>query len=46
MPQYKTDIKLLENVHRRPTKMKKALEGKVCEEQLRPLVCSAQSRAG
>ena len=37
MPQYKTDIKLLENIHRRPTKMKKALEGKVCEEQLRSL---------
>lgn len=26
--------------------MGKALEGEVCEEQLRPMVCSAQSRAG
>ncbi|KAK4824293.1 hypothetical protein QYF61_013038 [Mycteria americana] len=36
-PQYKKDIKLLECVQRRVTKMVKDLEGKTCEEQLRSL---------
>jgi len=44
--QYKKGIKLLRSVQRGATKMVKDLEGKVCKEQLRPLVCLAQSRAG
>jgi len=39
-------IKLLGSVQRRATEMVKGLEGKGCEEWLRSLVCSAQSRAG
>jgi len=36
----------LENTQRRATKMVENLESKAYKEQLRPLVCSAQSRAG
>lgn len=36
-PRHKEDIKLLENVQRRATKMGKDLESKLCEEQLRSL---------
>ncbi|KAJ7400653.1 hypothetical protein BTVI_103488 [Pitangus sulphuratus] len=36
-PQYKKDIKLIENVQRRAMKMEKGLEGKLYEEQLRAL---------
>jgi len=44
VPQYKEDIKILETVQRKATKTGKSLEGKVCEEWLRALVSSAQSR--
>ena len=37
VPQYKRDIKLLESVHRRATKIVKGLEGKMYEKQLRSL---------
>ena len=36
-PQYEKDVKLFENIQRRATKMVKALEGKMFEEQLRCL---------
>ena len=36
-PQYKKDVKLLESVQRRVTKMVKGIEGKMCEEWLRSL---------
>ena len=35
VPQYKKDIKLLESVQRKTTKVVKGLEGKTYEEQLR-----------
>ncbi|KAK4816217.1 hypothetical protein QYF61_013455 [Mycteria americana] len=38
VPQYKKDIKLLECVRRRATKMVKCLESKTYKEQLRSLV--------
>ena len=37
LPQDYKDIKLLESIQRRATKMGKGLEGKVYEEQLRSL---------
>ena len=36
-PQYKKDIKLLENIQRRAVRIVKGLEGKMYEEQLRSL---------
>lgn len=42
-PQYKKDITLMDNIQRRTMKMVKALKGKVCEEQMRSPVRSAQS---
>ena len=36
-PQYKKDVKLLESIQRRATKMEKSLEGKMYEEQLSSL---------
>lgn len=40
-PQYKEDVKLLESIQRRSTKMEEGLKGKVCVEWLR-----AQRREG
>ena len=46
VPQYKEDIQLLESIQKRATEMAKAQEGKVCEEQLRPLgLLSAEQRS-
>jgi len=45
-PQYKKDTTLIENIQRRATKMVKALEGEVCEEQMRsPGLLSQEQRS-
>ena len=43
VPQDKKDVKLLQNVRRRATKMRKGLECKTCREQLSSLGLLAQS---
>ena len=44
--QHQKDKRLAESIQRRATKMGKGPESNTDEERLRPLVCSAQSRAG
>jgi len=46
VPQCKKDLKLLESIPRRATKVLKDVEGKTYEGQLMLLVCSAQRTGG